>query len=112
MHRTDRGVFLTLQKKELGDKYWPRLVKAPGKCGYIRTDFDKWVDEDEQNVRTDDFSSQFGGMDGFDFNGFSGNGDAEDMPKLDDMDSDSDAPSDMDDESREDKKDESPEAGD
>ncbi|KAG5519385.1 hypothetical protein PMAC_002011 [Pneumocystis sp. 'macacae'] len=95
VNRTDRGVFVTLNKKELSDKYWPQLVKG-GKCGFIRTDFDKWVDEDEQNGRADDLS-QFGGMGDFDFNGFGGSGG--DMPKLDEtdeMDDDSESGSDMD----------------
>ena len=29
--------------------HWPRLLKAPGKVPHVKTDFDKWVDEDEED---------------------------------------------------------------
>ncbi|KAG4305154.1 hypothetical protein PORY_001324 [Pneumocystis oryctolagi] len=61
-----------------------------------------WVDEDEQNgAGQNDFSSPFGGMNDFDFGQFDhSSGEAEGMPKLDDMDSDSESQSEMDDESK------------
>ncbi|EMR10890.1 hypothetical protein PNEG_01036 [Pneumocystis murina B123] len=92
LYRTDRCLALTIRKKEADEKYWPRLIQSSDKFGYIRTDFDKWVDEDEQNARPgDDFSSQFGGMGDFDFNKFSDGIGSENMPKLDDIDSDDDS---------------------
>jgi hypothetical protein len=30
-------------------EYWPRLTKDKGKNARIKTDFSKWVDEDEQD---------------------------------------------------------------
>ncbi|KTW30177.1 hypothetical protein T552_00654 [Pneumocystis carinii B80] len=103
IHHTDRSIVLTIRKKNADEKYWPRLIQSAEKSGFIRTDFEKWVDEDEQNARsTDDFSSQFGGgMDDFDFNKFSDGIGSENMPKLDDMDSDDDD-SDVEDESTKD----------
>ncbi|QLG72608.1 hypothetical protein HG535_0D03160 [Zygotorulaspora mrakii] len=41
--------FLKIFKKDLGIEYWPRLTEEKVKYSYIKTDFNKWVDEDEQN---------------------------------------------------------------
>ncbi|CCH62793.1 hypothetical protein TBLA_0I01330 [Henningerozyma blattae CBS 6284] len=41
--------FLKIYKKDLGLEYWPRLTKEKIKYNFIKTDFDKWVDEDEQD---------------------------------------------------------------
>jgi hypothetical protein len=73
-HETDRGMFLVLRKKELKEEYWPRLTKAKTRLPYVKTDFDKWVDEDEQEEVNDDFGlgGGLGGGDGLDFGG--GNG--------------------------------------
>ena len=78
-HQTDRTLRLLIGKKEAGP-FWPRLVKEKEKLAYIRTDFDRWVDEDEEDEApglADGFDmSQFaqmmggmgdgGGMGGFD----------------------------------------------
>lgn len=53
---------MKLQKKELKDEYWPRLLKENKKLHFLKTDFDKWVDEDEQNEAPEEDFSQFGGM--------------------------------------------------
>lgn len=65
-NHTDRDLELVLYKKELKEEYWPRLLKEKGKVHFLRTDFDKWVDEDEQegNVEDEDFMSKMGGMGG------------------------------------------------
>ncbi|KAH9043873.1 HSP20-like chaperone [Lactarius pseudohatsudake] len=47
-HLTSRSVVLNLRKKVLEQEYWPRLTKDKVKSPYIKTDFSKWVDEDEQ----------------------------------------------------------------
>lgn len=47
-------VSLVLLKKKAQEEYWPRLNKEKVKLHYIRTDFEKWVDEDEQDVQADD----------------------------------------------------------
>lgn len=35
---------------ELKIEYWPRLTKDKAKLQFLKTDFDKWVDEDEQDA--------------------------------------------------------------
>ncbi|KAI0181544.1 HSP20-like chaperone [Hypoxylon sp. FL1284] len=62
VHHTARNVELKLRKKELNDEYWPRLLKDSKKVQFLKTDFDKWVDEDEQNEAPEEDFSQFGGM--------------------------------------------------
>lgn len=64
VHHTARNVDLKLRKKELNDEYWPRLLKEAKKLQFLKTDFDKWVDEDEQNEAPEEDFSQFGGMGG------------------------------------------------
>ncbi|KAI1398066.1 HSP20-like chaperone [Hypoxylon fuscum] len=61
VHHTARNVELKLRKKELNEEYWPRLLKEAKKVQFLKTDFDKWVDEDEQNEAPEDDMSQFGG---------------------------------------------------
>lgn len=55
-HKTVTGSHISyiLQKKEAKAEYWPRLLKEKLKLHYIKTDFDKWVDEDEQEANGDD----------------------------------------------------------
>lgn len=62
VNHTGKNVELKLQKKELNEAYWPRLLKEAKKVHFLRTDFDKWVDEDEQNEAAEEDFSQFGGM--------------------------------------------------
>jgi len=63
---TGRDVEMVLRKKELKEEFWPRLLKEKGKVHFLRTDFDKWVDEDEQedNPEDEDFMNKMGGMGG------------------------------------------------
>lgn len=61
---TSRSVELKLVKKELKEEYWPRLLKDTKKMHFLKTDFDKWVDEDEQDEAPQEDFSQFGGMGG------------------------------------------------
>ncbi|KAK6464361.1 HSP20-like chaperone [Scheffersomyces coipomensis] len=42
-------IYLVIRKKTAQEEFWPRLTKQKLKYHYIKTDFDKWVDEDEQN---------------------------------------------------------------
>ncbi|XP_004495968.1 uncharacterized protein OsI_027940-like [Cicer arietinum] len=65
-----RGIFCVVQKAEI--EWWKRLLKAEGKPPhYVKVDWDKWMDEDEDEAAGDldlggmDFS-QFGGMGGDD----------------------------------------------
>ncbi|KAG6045024.1 hypothetical protein E4U17_003545 [Claviceps sp. LM77 group G4] len=61
---TAKNIEIKIQKKELKEEYWPRLLKESKKLHFLKTDFDKWVDEDEQNEAPEDDFSQFGGMGG------------------------------------------------
>ncbi|KAJ7566744.1 hypothetical protein O6H91_02G116700 [Diphasiastrum complanatum] len=69
-----RHIFTVIQKGE--KKWWKRLLKAKGKQPpYIRVDWNKWVDEDEeQESKLDNFD--LGGMN--DFSDFDAGGEAED----------------------------------
>jgi hypothetical protein len=62
INHSSRNVELKLRKKELKEEYWPRLLKEAKKLQFLKTDFDKWVDEDEQNEAPEEDFSQFGGM--------------------------------------------------
>ncbi|TKX21944.1 CS domain-containing protein 1 [Elsinoe australis] len=66
IHHTPRDVELVLRKKELKEDYWPRLLKDKSRVHFLKTNFDKWVDEDEQNevAEDDDYMSRMGGMGG------------------------------------------------
>jgi hypothetical protein len=62
VNHTARDVEMKLRKKELDDAFWPRLLKDSKKVHFLKTDFDKWIDEDEQNEAAEDDFSNFGGM--------------------------------------------------
>lgn len=67
-------------------EYWPRLTKEKVKTPYVKTDFSKWVDEDEQDgTREKDPNEDFdlGGMDGLGGGGFGGGMDFEKVEYLD-----------------------------
>ncbi|PYI04510.1 HSP20-like chaperone [Aspergillus sclerotiicarbonarius CBS 121057] len=65
VNHSDREVELVLRKKELKEEFWPRLLKTTQKIHFLKTDFDKWVDEDEQDeVNEDDYANNFGGFEG------------------------------------------------
>jgi len=65
VHHTDRDVELVLRKKELKEEYWPRLLESKQKMHFLKTNFDKWVDEDEQDeAGEDDYANNFGGFGG------------------------------------------------
>ncbi|KAL2954007.1 hypothetical protein AAZX31_19G197300 [Glycine max] len=98
-----RSIFCVVQKAE--DGWWKRLLRGEGKPPhYVKVDWDKWVDEDEDDGEVDlggmDFS-KFGGMGadamgamggmgagamgGMDFSKFGGMGDAmDDIDESDD----------------------------
>jgi hypothetical protein len=61
---SDRHFAVVLRKKEKKLEFWPRLTKEKVKTTYVKTDFDKWVDEDEQedkDVAFDDDDFNMGG---------------------------------------------------
>ena len=62
-----KALYLNLRKKEAKLEYWPRLSKDKIRLHNVKTDFDKWVDEDEQTGNVDDFGAMGdGGMGGMD----------------------------------------------
>ncbi|KAK6521768.1 Prostaglandin E synthase 3 (Cytosolic) [Arthrobotrys conoides] len=73
---TDRATECIIRKKALKEEFWPRLTKEKVKLHWLKTDFDKWVDEDEQDGPAPEpdydpnMMSQFGG--GEDAGGFGG----------------------------------------
>ncbi|KAF2266942.1 HSP20-like chaperone [Lojkania enalia] len=93
IHHTGRGIEMVLRKKELKEEYWPRLLKDPAKVHYLKTDFDKWVDEDEQDAQLDDedYMSKMnpmggdGGFGGIDFSKLGAAQGAGGLPDLGDM---------------------------
>ncbi|THW91808.1 HSP20-like chaperone [Aureobasidium pullulans] len=66
INHSSRWVELVLRKNELKEEYWPRLLKDKQKVHYLKTNFDKWVDEDEQDAvpEDDDYMARMGGMGG------------------------------------------------
>lgn len=48
-HLTSKYLYLVLRKEKAQDEYWPRLTKDKVRLHNVKTDFDKWVDEDEQD---------------------------------------------------------------
>ncbi|XP_019417993.1 PREDICTED: uncharacterized protein OsI_027940-like isoform X3 [Lupinus angustifolius] len=78
-----RSIFCVVQKAE--DEWWKRLLRAEGKAPhYVKVDWDKWVDEDEDeggepDMGGTDFSKLAGmggdAMGGMDFSKFGGMGD-------------------------------------
>ncbi|PHH81364.1 hypothetical protein CDD82_934 [Ophiocordyceps australis] len=78
INHTSKNIEMKLQKKELKEEYWPRLLKDSKKLHFLKTDFEKWVDEDEQNEAAEEDFSQFGdmggmpGMGGLDFSKLAG----------------------------------------
>ncbi|KAJ4367689.1 p23 chaperone protein wos2 [Neocucurbitaria cava] len=65
IHHSGRDVSLVLRKKELKEEYWPRLLKDNKKMHFLKTDFDKWVDEDEQDeAPEEDYMNQMNPMGG------------------------------------------------
>jgi len=65
---SSRSLAFVLRKKEKSAEYWPRLTKDKVKVSFIKTDFSKWVDEDEQDgvieIPEDDGLGGMGGMGG------------------------------------------------
>jgi len=60
-HKSTRGVEFVLRKKEAKAEFWPRLLKDSKKQHFLKTDFDKWVDEDEQEEAAEDPMAGMGG---------------------------------------------------
>jgi hypothetical protein len=59
IHHTAKNIEMVLRKKELKEEFWPRLLKDAKKVHFLKTDFDKWVDEDEQDEAPEDDLGMF-----------------------------------------------------
>jgi hypothetical protein len=67
-----RNIFCVVEKAEKG--WWKRLLKGEGKTPlYLKVDWDKWVDEDEEDEKVGG-DADFGGMGGMDLSGMGGGG--------------------------------------
>ncbi|PSS22428.1 hypothetical protein M430DRAFT_65596 [Amorphotheca resinae ATCC 22711] len=64
INHTAKNVEMVLRKKEPREEFWPRLLKDAKKVHFLKTDFDKWVDEDEQDEAPEDDLGAMGGMGG------------------------------------------------
>ncbi|KAE9541223.1 hypothetical protein AGLY_004468 [Aphis glycines] len=107
-----RYIELVLQKPSTDTKYWPHLTKEKKKYHWLKVDFKKWKDEDDSEDETasgpggvggdgniDDMLSMMGGGGGPKFGGLGGglggdynvpsdeDSDDEEMPELDDIES-------------------------
>ena len=59
---TAKGIYLVLRKAKVDEEYWPRLTKDKVRLHNVKTDFDKWVDQDEQDEKPDLDMGGMGGM--------------------------------------------------
>lgn len=91
-----RSIFCILEKAEKG--WWKKLLRGDGKPPhYVKVDWDKWVDEDEDNGTAGLGDLDLGGMDFSKFGGMGGMGDM-DMGDMGDMGDDNDSDESDDDE--------------
>jgi hypothetical protein len=106
IHHTGRDIEMVLRKKELKEEFWPRLLKDNKKVHFLKTNFDKWVDEDEQDEAPDDedYMSKMnpmggdGGFGGIDFSKLGAAQGAGGLPDMGDMGGEGESSDDEDDE--------------
>lgn len=67
-------------KKDMAKPYWPRLIKENKKSQYIQCDWDKWVDEDEEQEAG---NKGLGSFDQTNMNNFNDSDDDEQIPAQD-----------------------------
>ncbi|KAL0051790.1 hypothetical protein WJX82_002176 [Trebouxia sp. C0006] len=81
---SDRSVLLVIAKQEPTGEHWPRLLKETGKVGRnIKVDWNKWVDEDEEEDKPDDLDmSQLQNLQQFGGGGMPGMGGMGGMPGM------------------------------
>ncbi|RUS76775.1 hypothetical protein EGW08_015452 [Elysia chlorotica] len=86
-----REFFFVLMKKEGSQGFWPRLSKDSVKLHFLKTDFDKWRDEDDsdaedqEDFNLDEMMQSMGGLGGGDGGALPDDGedsDDEDLPDL------------------------------
>ncbi|CAG5133194.1 unnamed protein product [Candidula unifasciata] len=89
-HITGRNATFVLAKKEGSREYWPRLLKDPKKVHNLKTDFEKWRDEDDsdaddnEDFNLDEMMQSMGGLQGAGASDLGENEDSddEDLPDL------------------------------
>jgi len=69
-----KQVNLVIIKKE-GGPHWPRLTKQEGKVPWLKADWNKWVDEDEEDTVDE---PEFGDFGNFDMGGVTGGSGSDD----------------------------------
>lgn len=62
-HLTAKSLFVVIPKAQAQEEYWPRLTKDKVRLHNVKTDFQRWVDEDEQDGEEDE-AGAFPGMGG------------------------------------------------
>ncbi|GAA5867244.1 hypothetical protein JCM1840_004996 [Sporobolomyces johnsonii] len=67
-----KSLYVVLRKKTAKDEYWPRLTKDKVRLNWLKTDFSKWKDEDEQE--DEEPEADDGGMGGMPPMGMGGAG--------------------------------------
>lgn len=92
-----REFFFDMKKKNTDADYWPRLLKEKTKNQFIRVDFARWCDEDEQEdpkaagydeQGLEAMMQQMGGQQGFDPGQMGGMGGDDEIESEDDSDDD------------------------
>lgn len=58
---SDKEIFCMLRKKEQEATFWPRLTKDAHKLHFVKIDYDKWIDEDEQDEEEEIYMGVFKG---------------------------------------------------
>jgi prostaglandin-E synthase len=53
-HISPRCVFLVIRKEKVDAEFWPRLLKETVKPNFLKVDFSRWKDEDEDEDVTPD----------------------------------------------------------
>jgi hypothetical protein len=72
---TGRSITLAIPKKEAADEHWPRLLKAAGKAPqFLKVDWDRWVDEDDEGEEAGAGGGDAGGFDFSQFAAMNGGG--------------------------------------
>ncbi|GAA5946405.1 hypothetical protein JCM3765_000229 [Sporobolomyces pararoseus] len=60
-----KSLFVVLKKQNMKEEYWPRLTKDKVKLNFLKTDFNLWKDEDEQEDEPIEAADEgMGGMGG------------------------------------------------
>lgn len=67
-----RSIVFVLSKADKTEGYWPKLVSGT-KPNFVKTDFSRWKDEDEEDEAAEGEGNPFGNMNFQDFGGQGGN---------------------------------------